>query len=333
MGYASDLVHGQPTQFSLGTPAAVSANAIAATVDADATAGNIETLATVYTMDSTYGRSIRVTPSGDPGAAGGVVAVHGFDYLGQPMAETFSGANGSTAIIYGKKAFKRVTHTRIVTATTNAVTWAVGTGWRFGLPYKGDVAWAKENGVFVPVYQRTIEIWRNSDTVQVAAGPSGFWFRSPVPGYISALRTVADMPAGSTNDPVVTVELGGVAVTGLTLTIDTSAAATGNLQSDAPTTAGYSANNRVRAGDLIEIVISDIADSGPIAVGVEITSEQFSEAVETDPQTLVTGDPRGTYESLMTPTGSAELVVGMYGDNSVNSSGNGGLHGIRHVTS
>jgi hypothetical protein len=129
MAYASDVVHGQPTPFSLGSPAAESATNIAnATITANSAANTAFTLA--YTSDSKYGRSLRFTPSGNPGATGGTFDVFGFDYLGQPMVERISGTNGSTSIVYGKKAFGRVTQAKIVTPSTNAITWNIGTGRR-----------------------------------------------------------------------------------------------------------------------------------------------------------------------------------------------------------
>ena len=52
--------------------------------------------------------------------------------------------------------------------------------------------------------------------------------------------------------------------------------------------------------------------------------------VLTDPQTATTGDPRGTYTTTTTPDGSKVLTAGFHFNNDVNSSNNGGLHGIAH---
>lgn len=52
--------------------------------------------------------------------------------------------------------------------------------------------------------------------------------------------------------------------------------------------------------------------------------------VITDPATATTGDPRGTYVLTGTPNGTKIFDIDCEYDNSVNSSGNGGLHGIRH---
>lgn len=52
--------------------------------------------------------------------------------------------------------------------------------------------------------------------------------------------------------------------------------------------------------------------------------------VLTDPQTLASGDPRGTY-APSTLDGVMETILGLDADQWVNAAGNGGLHGIKHV--
>lgn len=324
--YASGINIGLPTAFSLGSPAAVSANNIATAQNAQATAGvRTELPLGIATLDGNYGRTLRLTPSGNPGNAA-AIDVFGEDYLGQPMVERFTGASGSTAILYGAKAFYRVIYTKVVLAASNAVTWAIGTGFRLGLPYKGDIQWAKEANVFVPLQTRDLRVVVDRDAAEAIAG-GNHYIKAPFAGFVKTLGGVS-AGAGSTNDPAITVNLGGTAITGLTVTIDTSAAA--NEVTDTPTVLGYNANNRFRAGDLIQIVGTAAASAGPDNVYLELTPTQFSLPDLTDPQTTVTGDPRGTYESNLTPNGS-EIVVGLVGDNSVNASNNGGLYGIRHV--
>jgi hypothetical protein len=325
MAYASDVVHGQPTAFSLASPAAISATVISAAIAANAAAATSTTLS--YTSDSKYGRTVRLTPSADPGATGGTIDIIGFDYMGQPMVERFSGANGSTAILYGKKAFYKVTQAKIVTPSTNAVNWAVGTGLRLGLPYKGDVAWVQENGVLVPLYKRDFVLYADRAAAEAVSGGSR-WLRSPCPGFIKTLIGTPNGGGGAT-DPVITVELGGVAVTGLTVTIDTSDTA-GTTVTDTPTTTGYSANNRLQTNSLIEIVAAAAAGAFGDRIGVEITPTQVTLPELTDPNTNLLGDPRGTYEPLTAPNGS-EIIIGLVGDPSVNTSGNGGLCGIKHA--
>jgi len=55
-------------------------------------------------------------------------------------------------------------------------------------------------------------------------------------------------------------------------------------------------------------------------------------AILTDPQTATTGDPRGCYTPTTAGDGAKTLSVDLLFGNDVNSSGNGGLHGIRHYT-
>lgn len=52
--------------------------------------------------------------------------------------------------------------------------------------------------------------------------------------------------------------------------------------------------------------------------------------VVTDPATATTGDPRGLYVPNTTPNGSKEIIGQFIASAWVNSSGNGGLYGIRH---
>lgn len=323
MQYAAGLIHGRATAFSLGAPAASDNDIVAATVDGDATAGTVEDYD--YTSDSPYGRNMIVTVSADPGAAGGVLEVRGFDYLMQPMLERFTGANGVTAVLYGKKCFYKVTSTKIITATSNAVTYKVGTGTRLGLPYKGDVQWAKENDVLVPVYNRPIALPYFYDAAACVAGGSVF-LRAPCPGYITTLR---ERPSGggSTTNAATTVELATVAVVGLTVTVDQDGVAE---VTDTPTTVGYNANNRFVADALIEVVHAATTSGGAIHGEVVIQPTQFVSADLTDPGTTTTGDPRGSYEALLTYDGAKEIIVSMLGDGAVNSSNNGGLHGVEH---
>lgn len=329
MQKATNIDLAKSCQFSLGTPAALNASVIGSGLLANAVATTRADY-TTYTADSPYGRTLIITPSADPGAAGGVLDVFGEDYLGQPMVERFTGANGSTAILYGKKAFYRVLYSKIVTATTNAITYSTGVGYRLGLPYKGDVVWAKEAGIYVPVYNRDESFRFLLSDADLTSGISVF-MRAPFPGFVKELIAIPN-GAGSTNDPVCTVELGGVAITGLTVTLDTSDVA-GLLARDTPTTAGYSANNRFRPDGLIELVSAAAASAGSGSYEIVLTPTQYSLPVLTDPQTTTTGDPRGTYESLATMDGVVTVHVGIIGDNAVNSSGNGGLHGIKHVIS
>lgn len=67
-----------------------------------------------------------------------------------------------------------------------------------------------------------------------------------------------------------------------------------------------------------------------VANGAGVAAGTLTQAVLTDPQTATTGDPRGTYVPTTTLNGS-NVISGIFDFvNDVNSSNNGGLHGIRH---
>lgn len=324
MQYAADIVGDQPSAFSLGSPAVASINNIAAAIVGNAVALTEEAYA--VTLDAVYGRTLQVSVSGDPGAATSVVDIYGFDYLRQPMIERFTTLNGSTAIQWGQKAFKYIQKSRIITAATNAITIRVGTGTRLGLPYKGDIEWAKENGVLVPLNKRDLVLANDRPAALAVAGGSVF-VRAPCPGYVKSLRGYT-YGAGSTNDPVITVKLATVAIVGLTVTLDANVSTTAAVVTGVPTTAGYNANNRCVTGDVIEIVGTAAAAAAGDHVEVLFSPTQFSLPDLTDAATRITGDTRGTYDPILAP-GGTEVIVGLMGDPAANASNNGGLHGIR----
>lgn len=145
--YSSDLVPEGVNYFSLGTPALGSAGDITTGIVANA-AALTETLFS-YTVDSPYGRLIISTPSADTGAAG-VYDIHGYDYLGQYMIERFTHGGGAGAAVNGKKAFYKIIKSVIITPASNAVTYGLRrSATKLGLPYKGIVVHARENGVMV----------------------------------------------------------------------------------------------------------------------------------------------------------------------------------------
>lgn len=325
MQYAADVNISSVSVFSLGTPGITDPDGIDNDIDADAAAAT-QTAQTAV-ADSRYGRTCVMQMNADPGNAAAYDLV-GRDYLGQPMKERFTHASGSTAIVYGSKAFYWLDRVDVVTPSSNAVTMDLGWGYRLGLPYKGlSLAWIKQNGVVIPVRPPILTLRATLAAADAAAGRSHFLY-SPIPGYIQTLRGISN-GGGSTNDPTVTVELSTTAVTGLSVTIDTSNA-TGNTVTDTPTTPGYNANNRVRAGDRIELVSAAAASAGSVTIEVDIVNHQLVLPDVTDPATVSTGDPRGTFEATEAFDGSKEFEIGLIADNSRNSDYNGGLHGIKH---
>lgn len=72
-------------------------------------------------------------------------------------------------------------------------------------------------------------------------------------------------------------------------------------------------------------VLEETANGAEAAVGT------FVAGVLTDPQTLTTGDPRGTYVPSTTLNGTNRILAKFQPYNILNANGNGGLHGIAHV--
>lgn len=327
MQFADAAMMSSDQQFTLGSPAASTDNLLFSTLAANSvalTTTDTVNVAAPYRTDAKYGRTMIYTISGDPGAASSVIELRGWDYLRQPMRERITCPNGGTGIFYGQKAFAWVQNARIITASTNAVTWKIGTGTRLGLPYKGDVVQAKEAGALVPVFNRPLWFMVDRSAALAVAGGT-VQVQAPFPGFVKTVLGIST-GLGSTNDPILTVTLGGVAITGLTATINDDVA---GRYTGVPTTAGYRANNRFITNGLIAILGSASASAVNDSVGVELTPTQVSIADLTDPMTTITGDPRGTYDPLTAPAG-VEIIVNMIGDNAVNASNNGGLHGIRH---
>lgn len=126
-GYAADVIHGAAYVVDFGTP--ILAVAAGILNDASINAALDTTTFVSDTADATYGRNVTVVASG---AATSAVTVYGKDYLGQPMAESFTLA-GAVAVA-GKKAFKWID--RITAGVTSSTTIDVGFGDVLGLPYR-----------------------------------------------------------------------------------------------------------------------------------------------------------------------------------------------------
>src|SRR5262245_2833110 len=147
-----------PMRHVLGTPAA--AGAVATLISAQGALSTITYLTTPIKLDSAYGRTITVTPSGVPGNANQVEVV-GLDYVGQPMFERFTGSAAASTPLVGLKAFGWILGTRLAVAATNAITFTISTGVSLGIPWKGQITTAKEG--------TTVMTFAQINTNQVAA--------------------------------------------------------------------------------------------------------------------------------------------------------------------
>ena len=116
-------------------PIASAANTILAATSI-AVAGSTSTFLIPFTeaQMGKFGRNLIVNASG---AATSNVTIQGYDYLGQPMAESFTLAGAASVV--GQKAFRRVT--LVTFGATAATTINVGVGVSLGLPYanQGDM--------------------------------------------------------------------------------------------------------------------------------------------------------------------------------------------------
>jgi hypothetical protein len=129
--YAADVaLEGGKLTVDLTPTAPVAASATALlSATSIATAGSaVPSVSQTEALMGKFGRVLQLVASG---AATSNVTVHGQDYLGQPMSESFT-LNGTT-IVNGVKAFRRVT--RVDFGATAATTINLGVRDVFGLPY------------------------------------------------------------------------------------------------------------------------------------------------------------------------------------------------------
>lgn len=128
------------TRVGFGTPKAADTDGVHAAIAANATS----TVTTFVpgtggsgaTSDANYGQNVTAKASGATGA-NWTGDIYGLDYLGQPVRETLTVANGDgTNTIAGKKAFKKILKIVNNGGASNAVTVDIGWGSALGLPYK-----------------------------------------------------------------------------------------------------------------------------------------------------------------------------------------------------
>src|SRR5580765_375703 len=138
MMYSSDVNYNAPTRVNFGAPVV---NASTGILSSTSIAATSTTDLSSVVIAETYGRCLQIVASG---AATSTCQFNGWDYLGQPLSETFT-LNGATPV-QGKKAFKTLSNFVVLT-TTGATTVTAGLGTGLGLPYKAlRVAWEVANG-------------------------------------------------------------------------------------------------------------------------------------------------------------------------------------------
>ena len=140
MQYAMDVSINGACRVNFGAPLAANANLVGNAISIAAT-GNTD-LSGVVPFPEPFGRTVTIVASG---AAAGTVTLSGWDYLHQPISETFT-LNGATPVV-GKKAFKDF-NVLINNTATGGVTVNIGSGAALGLPYKAiRAAFEVGNGV------------------------------------------------------------------------------------------------------------------------------------------------------------------------------------------
>jgi len=140
MSYSAACVHNAPHVVEFG-PVAVAAAANILSAQSIASAGSTTTflqdntdpvvsaIAAEFPVGPGFGRCLQVVADG---AATSTVTVKGRDYLGQPMAETFT-LNGTTPVV-GVKAFKYID--LVSWSGTSSRTINLGTTDKLGLPFR-----------------------------------------------------------------------------------------------------------------------------------------------------------------------------------------------------
>lgn len=140
MMYSADVNYNGATRVSFGAPAVNASTGFLTATSMSAT--GLTDMSTVV-IPETYGRTLQVVAST---TATNTVQFNGWDYLGQPISETFT-MNGATPV-QGKKAFKTLNNMNVLTTAAANITVGPGTG--LGLPYKAlRVAWEVANGAGV----------------------------------------------------------------------------------------------------------------------------------------------------------------------------------------
>lgn len=179
--YAAAVMGLGPSRFDLGLPA--TAGAIATLINAQGAVGPVTYLATPLVIDATYGRTITVTPSGVPGNAN-LFDVCGYDYMGQPMSERFTGSAASATPLVGLRAWKVIIGTKIGLAATNAITNSISTGVSLGIPYKGRIVAATEGTTemtYAQINTNKVEAVLTDPSTVLTGDPRGLYTPTTAP--------------------------------------------------------------------------------------------------------------------------------------------------------
>lgn len=184
MAYSADVNWNGGTRVNFGAPAANNATLVASGVNVAAAATN--DLSGVAVFPEPYGRTVNVVLSG---AGTGTATLRGWDYLGQPISESFT-LNGATPVA-GKKAFKSVNSMQ--TPTVGAVTMNIGSGPGLGLPYKAlRCQFETANGVAAAAGTLTAPVLTDPQTA-TTGDPRGTYAPTTALDGVTFITAVFDM--------------------------------------------------------------------------------------------------------------------------------------------
>lgn len=265
-----------------------------------------------------FGRTLQFVASSTNTRA---ITVEGVDYMGQPIRETVTLT--SATIVYSKKAYYKLNKLTFASAS-DTTTVNVGTANRFGVPYAmSRLLNEVQDGVVLPNIGSPIVIGKEINQTDLLAGTS-HWLPSPMRGYVTRLTTIVQ--AAVTTGGTLTVEIGGVAVTGLSNVIADSATA-GTVVTDTPTDPYKveAGSGLVAANGAIELVgDAAFATAGVVFEQVEVTP--YGVIPKQDTQSATSYDPRGLFEPSTTPNGTINFeLIAMVDVNNTN-----GFYGSAH---
>ncbi len=233
-----------------------------------------------------------------------ILTITGKDEYGDVIIEKSASGTSHT----GTKAFASIDSITSSASITSAI---VGFNDVIGLPVYvdkvGRIIAEFQDGVQLPKRGGKVYIpWEIEETQLLA--PTAEQIVCPVAGFIAGVRGVVQKAVTTGGD--LTVEVGGVAVTGLSLTVANGDAA-GTRYSDTPTT-WHSSTTVVAAGDALTITPgSPFATAGEMngileidVLGSSLIDGTFVAGVQTLP-TATTGDTKGTYDPTFPCDGAA----------------------------
>ncbi len=292
------MLFGGLSYMYLGAPAALDADGILN--DTLMVNGSAVTVTSFLTRElpGPYGRNVTAVASSTNTR---VMTVTGKDWKGNRMIEAITLTSGTT--VSGKKAFKWI-DSIVFASASDTTTVDVGWGDVLGLPFKINAPVTEfVDGVASPRSFEKFHVQVAIPQTELLAGTS-MYVVSPIRGYVTGMYAVVQ--TAITTGGAITVEIGNVAVTGLSVTLADSAGA-GTVYTD--TVAFGLSTGLVAAGGAIEIVPASAIDTaGAVNVIIEITPAEIIPGDATT-ATSTTGDVRGTYRPATACDGTVKFAV------------------------